>query len=245
MRKFFRFVMMALVLVTVSVMSGLTAMRIAIHGRETTVPNFAKLSSSEAERLALTNGLQVVLEGQFYSTEVPEGRIVSQMPMAGTRVRRGWRVRLAQSLGPQRVVIPDLLGQSPRAAEINVRQRGLELGPIAEINLPDSPSLEVLAQSPPPLAKNVESPKISVLVATEKPAPTFVMPNFVGRPLQEASIRIEKAGLKLRTSAMGAPPTSAAGLLVIRQHPAPGQRITSDTLIELETSTSAPTPPGT
>src|SRR4051794_26668705 len=123
MRKVFRYLVMAMILLTVGVMSALTAMRIAIHGRETTIPNFAKLSPSEAERVAMVNGLQVAMEGQFYSADVPDGRILSQMPPPGTRVRRGWKVRLAQSLGPQRVVIPDLVGQSTRAAELNVRQR--------------------------------------------------------------------------------------------------------------------------
>ena len=33
-----------------------------------------------------------------------------------------------KSMGPQRVVIPDLVGNSERAAEINIRRRGLELG---------------------------------------------------------------------------------------------------------------------
>src|ERR1700742_2710364 len=108
MRSFFRFLMMSLVLVTVGVMSALTAMRVAIHGRETTVPTFVKLTSADAERLAIRQGLAVTMDGQFYSPDVPEGRIVSQQPPPGTRVRRGWRVRLAQSLGVQRVTVPDL-----------------------------------------------------------------------------------------------------------------------------------------
>src|SRR5689334_2842614 len=108
MKKFFRFVLMTMVLIAVGLMSALTAMRVAIHGRETTVPSFLKLSPAEAERTAFTNGLSVVLEGLFYSNDIPEGRIVSQMPPPGTRVRRGWRVRLAQSLGQQRVIIPNV-----------------------------------------------------------------------------------------------------------------------------------------
>jgi beta-lactam-binding protein with PASTA domain len=72
MRRFFRYVTMGLVLIVVGAMSALTSMSIAIHGRETTVPYFAKMSVAEAERLAATNGLSVELEGQFYSAEVPE-----------------------------------------------------------------------------------------------------------------------------------------------------------------------------
>ena len=246
MRKFFRFVVMSLVLVTVGVMSALTAMRVAIHGRETTVPNFVKLSAAEAERTADSHGLAVTMEGQFYSADIPEGRIVSQQPPPGTRVRRGWRVRLAQSLGVQRVVIPDVQGESSRAAELNVRQRGLEIDTIAEAYIPDEPAEQVIAQSPPPAAVGVQSPKVSVLLATPPDPPSYVMPNFVGHSLAEAAASIEQAGFKLEhlqtadaaatPQNAGTPPANssiAAATLVVRQNPAAGQKIPADATITL------------
>jgi len=249
MRKFFRFVMMTLVLVTVGVMSALTAMRVAIHGRETTVPNFVKLNALEAEKLAGNSGLAVNIDGQFYSADIPEGRIVSQQPPPGTRVRRGWRVRLAQSLGVQRVMIPDVQGQSPRAAELNVRQRGLEIDTVAEAHLPDEPAEQVVSQSPPPAAVGVQSPKVSVLLASEPEPVMFVMPNFVGRPLSEAAATIDQAGFKLEhvqtADAISPPPTTGAAptaspitatTLVVRQNPAAGQKIPADAKITLVVS---------
>lgn len=249
MRKFFRFVLMAMVLIVVGLMSALTAMRVAIHGRETTVPNFVKLSTAEAERTAVSSGLSIMLEGQFYSSDVAEGRIVSQQPPLGTRVRRGWRVRLAQSLGPQRVVIPNVVGESPRAAEINVRQRGLELGPIAQAHLPNAPTDQIIAQSPPPNAEGVQSPKLNVLIAAEPEPQAFVMPNFVGRPLTEATTIIEQAGFIAHVAAQlpsaGATTQSpsqpannavATVTLVTHQSPAAGQKITAGTPITLEVS---------
>lgn len=252
MRKFFRIVMMTLVLITVGVMSALTAMRVAIHGRETTVPNFAKMRMPDAERLAASNGVTVAVEGQFYSADVPEGRVVSQQPPPGMRVRRGWPVRLALSLGVQRVTVPDVEGQSPRAAELNIRQRGLELDTVAEAHIPDAPAEQVIAQSPGPAAVGVVSPKVSLLLSVPPDPPTFVMPNFVGRSLAQASEEIEQAGFKLahvNTAADSTPPaTPPAGgktapsdsiaktTAVVRQAPAAGQRITADTPIVLEVS---------
>lgn len=258
MRKFFRIVAMTLVLVTVGVMSALTAMRVAIHGRETTVPNFSRMRVSDAERLASSNGLSVAVEGSFYSADVPEGRVVSQQPPPGMRVRRGWPVRVALSLGVQRVSIPDVEGQSPRAAELNIRQRGLELDTMAEAHLPDAPTEEVIAQTPLSGAVGVLSPKISLLQSLPPDPPTFVMPNFVGHSLAEASAEIDQAGFKLAhvntvadpnaatspsttppnppTNAKVPPPAEsiAKTTAVVRQAPAAGQRITADTPIVLE-----------
>jgi beta-lactam-binding protein with PASTA domain len=247
MRKFFRFVLMAMVLLTVALMSALTAMRIAIHGRETTIPNFVKLSPRDAERMAARNGLAVIMQGEFYSSDIPEGHIVSQMPPPGTRVRRGWRVRLAQSLGPQRVVIPSVLGESQRAAELNVRQRGLELGTVAQLPWPNEEPGQVIAQTPPPNAIGVQSPKVNVLIATPPPPQRYVMPNFVGRPLSEVTASIQQAGFKLgevveaqtapsASNGTASPSKGTNPAVVIRQHPEAGQKVTQDTPIDLEVS---------
>lgn len=191
-------------------------------------------------------GLTIGLEGQFYSADVPEGRVVSQQPPAGTRVRRGWRVRLAQSLGMQRVNIPDVEGQSPRAAELNVRQRGLELDTLAQIHIPDAPLDQIIAQSPPPAAIGVVSPKISVLVAAEPVVPAYVMPNFVGKRLEQASAAIEQAGFNLdrvmgaeqaisqRPEGTVSDTSSADAPIVVKQSPAAGQKIEASTPIVLE-----------
>src|SRR5689334_21549527 len=133
MRTFFRFAILALVLVIVAMISGLTAMRFAIHGQEVTVPSLVGLTPADAEKSIGGLGLQMSIERQFYSQQVPEGRIMSQLPAPGTKVRRGWQVRVAQSLAPTRVTLPDVTGESEHAAELNIRRRGLDISSIAEV----------------------------------------------------------------------------------------------------------------
>jgi len=50
MRQFFRMLLLALVLMTVALISALTAMRLAIHGREVAIPKVVGMSPAEAER---------------------------------------------------------------------------------------------------------------------------------------------------------------------------------------------------
>ncbi|MBZ5679049.1 MAG: PASTA domain-containing protein [Acidobacteriia bacterium] len=135
MKSFVRFAFLALVLVMVALVSALTAMRFAIHGQEVGVPALVGMSPAEAERAVAGLGLQIEIERQYYSPQIAEGRIMSQLPLPGTKVRRGWQVRVAQSLGPIRVAIPDVTGQSRRAAELNVKRRGLELTSTAEVQM--------------------------------------------------------------------------------------------------------------
>ena len=209
MKPLFRFALLAMALVVIALVSALTAMRFAIHGQEVQVPSVIGLSPVDAERSVAGLGLQIEVERQYYSPAIPEGHIMTQMPLAGTKVRRGWQVRVAQSLGPQRVSIPDVTRESQRAAELNIRRRGLEVASIAEIQLPGAATDQVLAQSPPANANQVAAPRTSLLVSDAPDAPAFVMPNFVGQPLGSATRTLQDAGFKLGTVSMAPPSTSA------------------------------------
>ena len=235
MKKRLRLAVQALVLVAVMLVSALTAMRLAIHGREVPVPKVVGMTARQAEQTAAAEGLLVDVENRFYSSDVPEGRIVSQLPPPGTLVRRGWRLRVAQSLGPQRAVIPDLIGESGRAAEMNARRRGLEVGANVVAHIPGLPPDQVVAQSPPPNAVGVATPKINLLVTAGAEEQSFVMPDFVGHHLAEAASAIEEAGLRLG-DVTDVAPTGRGHSIILHQSPSPGQRVTPGTVVTFEIS---------
>jgi len=211
MKSAIRFAMLALVLVIVAMVSALTAMRFAIHGQEVAVPPLVGLTPVEAERDVAGLGLQISIERQYYSPQIPEGRIMSQLPLPGTKVRRGWQVRVAQSLGKMRVTIPDVTGESEHAAELNIRRRGLDVASMAEVEEPGIPADQVLAQSPTANETQVAAPKISFLVSAAAEPQAFVMPSFVGQPLGSASRSLQDAGFKLGNVNVAAPASPAAG----------------------------------
>lgn len=242
MRRFFRYAFRVLVLVVVFMASALTAMRFAIHGRQTTVPKLVGLTPREAERKLESDGLLLENSDHFYSADVPEGRILSQAPQPGEKVRRGWRVRVAESMGPQRVVIPDLKGDSERAAEINIRRRGLEIGSVAAATIPDAPPDQIVAQSPPANATNVSAPKVSVLVAAPAEPASFVVPDLAGHSEDDAVNTIVRAGLRVGSiSSQPAPqnPDQPETLpygarMVVKTIPAAGERVFQGQNINLE-----------
>ncbi|MBI3477196.1 MAG: PASTA domain-containing protein [Acidobacteria bacterium] len=250
MRQFFRMLLLALVLLTVALVSALTAMRFAIHGREVAIPPLVGMTPLEAERAVAASGLDVVVERQFYSPDIPEGRIMSQAPMAGVKVRRGWAVRVAQSLGPQRVAIPDVTNQSERVAELNVRRRGLDLGSVAQVNLSDAAADQVVSQSPPANAKGISVPKISLLVSRGPEPSAFVMPNFVGQPLGSVMLALQDAGVKVGKVNLAVPaqspdaqsppvlptpaPLPGAASMIVSQSPAPGQKVVAGSAVNFE-----------
>jgi len=252
MKSAFRFAALALVLIVVAMVSALTAMRFAIHGREVAVPALVGLTPVEAERSTSGLGLQITIERQYYSPQIPEGRIMSQLPLPGTKVRRGWQVRVAQSLGPTRVAIPDVTGQSEHAAELNIRRRGLDVASVASVGMLPIPADQVLAQSPSANATQVLAPKISLLVTAAAEAPAYVMPSFVGQPLGSASRTLQDAGFRLGTVAVVPPPAieetnpsapapapappaqASPASIVAVQNPAAGQKVLAGAAVSFE-----------
>jgi len=260
MKSAFRFALLALVLVIVAMVSALTAMRFAIHGQEVTVPPLVGLGPAEAERTIAGLGLLMSIERQYYSPQIAEGKIMSQLPLPGTKVRRGWQVRVAQSLGSTRVAIPDVTGQSEHAAELNIRRRGLDVASVAQVATVGIPADQVLAQSPPANAGQVVAPKINLLVTSPAEGQAFVMPSFVGQPLGSVSRALQDAGFRLGNVSVAPNPAAPAGdqsaanagapapapepvappaeaspaSIVVSQTPASGQKVFAGTAVSFE-----------
>ena len=251
--RYLRWITRSLILLLIAFFSALVAMRFAIHGREARVPNVKGLPLAQAQETANRVGLTIFVEDKFYSSYVPEGSIISQIPVANSRVRRGGRIRIAESIGPLRVAIPDLVGQTQLAATLNLRRRGLDAVTIPGISVPNVSPDQVISQVPAAGATEFTSPKVDLLLAQRPKAPEYVMPNFVGRSLAEARDKIARAGLEPATISMVAvstpnlsgsssdagsatlPPTShipSSGTITYQNPPA-GSRVTPDSQIRL------------
>lgn len=256
-RRFFNIVLGAMAMVAVALVSAFLAMRLAIHGREVKVPQLTHMTIPEASRKASSLGLRLQLENRFYSPDVPPGQVLAQYPVAGATVRRQWPVRVTESLGVQRVSIPDVKGEGERAAAINLRRLGLELGTVAHVAMP-GPAGIVVAQSPAPGAQGVDRPRVSVLLndgQEEAAATGYVMPSLVGLTVSGAYARAGAAGLRIisaedvtpaaatpsaaleRPATPTAPPAPvSAGLtsgIIVAQTPLAGHRVARGDTVQL------------
>ena len=200
----------ALLMFVVFVLFAGLALRIALHGREVAIPDLAGLTVGEASEAALHNGLDLNIENKFYSRTVPAGRILSQAPAAGSRVRRGWQVRVTESLGPQQVTIPDVVGVPVREASLDLRKASLDLGTLAHLDAPGDTDM-VLSQTPPPDA-GVDQPRVNLLLSQQGAGATdaFAMPSFVGMSWPSANRAAISLGLRVAALGEMAPVVQAA-----------------------------------
>jgi eukaryotic-like serine/threonine-protein kinase len=248
MINFFRLVLAGLALAMAGLVSAVVTMRFAIHGAEVRVPDLQGLTVSEAVHRTANMGLNLGIDNKYYSVDVPAGRVLAQSPLPGAIVRREWRMRVTESLGPQRVAIPKVVGQQERVAAIEVRRLGLDLEEAALMPYSGVPPGTVIAQNPQQGAAGVERPSVSLLVSAPAPtqAPALVMPQLIGVPLATAAALVAHAGLKVGPvqnsySEEPSPPAGDAGMApadtvdpagtVLSQSPIAGHRVEPGTIV--------------
>jgi len=247
LRNIFQVASLLLLLVAVALVAALTTMHFAIHGAEVQVPALKGMTVAEARSQTAGLGLNLDVDNRYYSAEVAPGHILTQSPASGTVVRREWRVRVSESLGPQKVEVPDTVGRPSRLAALELRRAGLEVGVTAQMPWNGAVEGTVLAQDPPAHAQGIERPAINLLVAAPgADAPEgFVMPNFVGMPIVTAQAELEKVGIKTAPPQFVEVPVSPVGDgsappkppvvpgSVTAQDPPAGGRVDQSTLVKL------------
>lgn len=200
---FFQIASLVMLLIAAALGAAIVTMHFAIHGAEVRVPSLKGMTVAEARSQTTGLGLNLEVDNRYYSSNVAPGHILTQSPASGTVVRREWRVRVSESLGPQKVEVPDTVGSDERVAALKLRRVGLAVGATAQLPYSDADDGTVLAQDPPAHAQGIEGPSINLLVAapSDEAPDGFVMPDFAGVPIVTAQTILQRVGLK------GPPPT--------------------------------------
>lgn len=245
--NFFQVASLVMILIAVALGAAIITMHFAIHGSEVQVPSLKGMTVADARSQTTGLGLNLEVDNRYYSADVAPGHILTQSPPAGTIVRREWRVRVAESLGPQKVEVPDAVGVDERVAALKLRRVGLAVGATAHLPDPRVQAGTVLAQDPPAHAQGIAGPGINLLVAAppDETPDGYVMPDLTGVPVVAAQSALQRVGLKgplpvfvdVAVPAVGSgntppkPPVPPGS--VVAQQPPAGARVDQNTPVKL------------
>lgn len=227
----FRMAFLLFIFSSVAFLSGLTAMRFAVQGREVSMPDLVGKSLVPARQILRGRGVGLKVEDRIYSA-LPVDTIVRQSPAPNERVKTGQNAHVVLSLGPQRATIPELGGRSLRAAQVELLRGGMQLGEVSSFYLPTVEADTVTEQDPAPGTSDVTGPHVDLLVSLGPRPAAYVMPELVGLPLAEAQAKLGSAGLRLSKLTPESILGAASGT-VVGQTPPRGQRIDASSGIEL------------
>jgi len=234
LRSLFRLFLLFTVLVAVALLSAITTIRLTIHGRQESMPKLVGISLESAQRLTSGLGLELRVEDKIYSTLYAANVIAQQMPPPGTPLKVGQHVHVLVSLGPPQLTVPNLVGDSVRAARITAIQRGLTVGDVAV--LPWSGEADqVIAQDPPPATAEVRTPTVNLLISAGEEPPAYLCPRFVGQPISDVRRILEKNGFKIG-DVTPVPTNGSSQGIILTQSPPAGSKIASDTVFSFQVS---------
>src|SRR6267378_4068979 len=131
-----RMTFLLFILASAAFLSAITAMRIAIHGREVTMPNLVGKNVSEASQLLQSRGLVLRVADRIYSDQ-PINVVVRQTPPSGLLMKVSQQAHVVLSLGQRQLQIPLIEGNSLRASRIELLRGGLQVGEVTAVSMPD------------------------------------------------------------------------------------------------------------
>jgi eukaryotic-like serine/threonine-protein kinase len=243
----FKVASLVVALVTVALLAALITMHFAIHGAEVQIPALKGMTISDARSQTAGLGLNLDVDNRYYSSDVAAGHILTQSPAPGAVVRREWHVRVSESLGPQKVDVPEAVGLDERLAALKLRRVGLAVGVTAQLPYAAAPEGAVLAEDPAAHAQGIEGPNVSLLVAApaDQVPDGYVMPDLTGQPIVSAQAALARVGLNAEPPeyvdahvppvGQGADPLQLPQVpgSILAQQPPAGFRVDHDTVIHL------------
>jgi serine/threonine-protein kinase len=220
-------------LVATYVVFAAASMRLALRAREVQVPNLTNRTAGEATALATGLGLTVKIdETRRADRSVAAGKVLAQEPAPGSVARAQRTVRIWLSAGDRAALVPVLVGETERAAQLRATQSGIALDAVSEIRSPEYQADVVVAQSPAP---KTASGRVSLLINRGDGGVSYVMPDLIGVNGDRAADILRGRGFRVAVTGSNPYPGVAAGI-VIRQSPQGGFRIAPGEAISLEVS---------
>jgi serine/threonine-protein kinase len=118
------------------------------------------------------------------------------LAQAGQTVKVNRVIALTTSLGPEMVTVPDVRRRSLEEARFAVEQSLLTVGELREAYDQTVPSGFILAQDPAPGATVARGAAVNLTIS--KGQQVLVLPNLVGRSLDDARQTLQDLGVTLR-----------------------------------------------
>src|SRR3954447_4612829 len=98
----------------------------------------------------------------------PKDRVISQNPSAGATVDKGSRVTLLVAKGPEKVTVPNVVGQAQADAAATLRGVGFKVSVVKQESTTATPG-NVTRQSPPGDSKAIKGSSVTIYVAKAPP----------------------------------------------------------------------------
>jgi serine/threonine-protein kinase len=201
------------------------------------VPGVEKMFYGSASSYIKSAGLNIEKAQEAFSSEVPEGYIISQEPQAGSLVEKGTKIMVVVSKGPEKpltVEMPNVIGLPQEDAEKILLKAGLVIAD-AQHDFSDTfASGIIISQEPLPGGEIKINEGVKIKISSGKNILTI--PDLIGFDYMSAIAQLESIGLN--TEIKKEPDLQLMPGKVTRILPAAGTQVDKGSLVVIYISTT-------
>jgi len=184
-----------------------------------TVPGVVGDKQAEAEKAVKDAGFKTDVRKETSDT-VKKGRVISTQPGENTQLEKGRTVVLVVSQGPEKVSVPDVVGDKEDGARSTLSDAGLKADVTEEVSEDKDPGT-VLRQDPGSGQQVDKGSTVKLVVA--KAPPDVEVPDVVDQQRDDAEQALKDAGFEVRVREETVDTIDQDGV-VISQDPADGEK---------------------
>jgi len=216
------------------------------HGESIEVPDLTHKYVEEAELVLDELGLSYEVIDSVHLRSFNPGEIAEQSPAPGTHVKADRKIYITINCRQKQMIrVPDLVGESFRKAQSNLRALGFNADSVRyrpyEFN-GEVLDIQYCGRSLKHGEKVADGSVLVLVVGREDTENTVYVPNLVGMSYEDAINEINTYELSVGNLSYDVRPlsdTERQQYHVIKQSPAPGTQVYRGKLIELKLSRSA------
>ncbi len=157
--------------------------------REVQVPDITKKPVTTALNSLASVNLALKQAGVEYAEGIPPGSVLRQIPSAGSTVREGRIIRVWISQGDEMVFVPAVTGLDLRAAQVAIRQAGLQVDRVEHGYSLTVEKGQIISQKPAADSMLTRGDKVTVTLSDgQPPASVVLVPDFRNQKLAAATL---------------------------------------------------------
>jgi serine/threonine-protein kinase len=234
-KKIFNIIAYTLIFFIIFFLSSILSFKIILKGEMITLPNLVGRTFEEASSELTRRKLSVVQTGAQYNTRWERGRIISQEPSPGSKLKINSVVKVILSTGTEKVLVPRLIGRNFQNSSQILKEARLRRGIVSQVHTSEYAAGKILSQYPQATAEVGSNSPISLLISQGELEEKYLMPDLIGKKAEIVLAKLKELDFRVEDIRYISYPGLDAGI-TIKQFPPQGYLIQKKYPITLEVS---------
>ena len=216
-------------------MSAILSFQIILKGEMVTLPNTVGKTLEEARYELAQKKLSISRKGVQFDTNWEKGRIISQEPSPGSKIKIYKAVKVILSAGSEKAVVPRLIGKNLQHSSQILKDAGLKRGTVSQVHTSLYAAGKIIAQNPLATEEVGRNSPVSLLISQGERGKKYLMPDLIGKRSETVLVKLKELDFRVEDVRYTYYPGLESGI-TIKQFPPQGFLIQKNYPITLEVS---------